>query len=384
MRKTPIATLGLAAILLTACSSGNISDLIPDRRPDYRQSRMSSALEIPPDLSAASVDDKLNIPDLNPATMATYSAYAQDNAVRDRRGYIQVLPELHGVRVVENAGELPYIVVAADPSTAWQAVTRYWHNNGIRLKVSDPAVGLMETDWLENKADLPSTGFSGLLNDLLGFISDSGTRDRYRIRFSRLPDSNTAVTLIYSQAEERAQGNPKEPSGYTWTLTDNDNPEMQLEMTRRIAIFISAELRRAQQVQSAADSGKTAAAATRSTLTSISGQPALALAGSYEQAWRNLGIGLDRASFRILQNAYQSGTYEVRYEPQADAAKQQGSLWTRLWGNKAAPKGKERPVYLVRLGREQERNLAVVQTPDGRNAPENEARAVLETIAAAL
>ena len=259
MRHLPLVT---AALLLTACSGGNLTDLIPDRRPDYRQSRMNNALEIPPDLSAASLDDKLTVPDLNPATTATYSAYAQDNAVRDRRGYIQVLPELQGVRVVENAGELPYLLVNADASTTWQAVTRYWHNNGIRLKVSDPAIGLMETDWLENKADLPSTGVSGLLNDLLGFISDSGKRDRYRIRFAKLADNQTSVTLLYSQAEERAEGNPKEPSGYRWAQTDNDNPELQLEMTRRLALYIDAEMRRAQNIQ---QNGNQAAA--RNTLT---------------------------------------------------------------------------------------------------------------------
>lgn len=376
MRPLPLVT---AALLLTACSGGNLTDLIPDRRPDYRQSRMHSALEIPPDLSAASLDDKLTVPDLNPATTATYSAYAKDNAVRDRRGYIQVLPELQGVRVVENAGELPYLLVNADANTTWQAVTRYWHNNGIRLKVSDPAIGLMETDWLENKADLPSTGVSGLLNDLLGFISDSGKRDRYRIRFAKLADNQTSVTLLYSQAEERAEGNPKEPSGYRWAQTDNDNPELQLEMTRRLALYIDAEMRRAQNIQ---QSGNQAAA--RSTLTSISGQPALALAGSYEQAWRNLGIGLDRASFRILSDTYATGTYEVRYEPQADEAKKQGSFWSRMWGGKAAPKGSERPVYQVRLANDQGRNFAIVQTAGGQNAPGKEARAVLETIASVL
>lgn len=379
MRTQTIMLTGLAALLLTACSSGNISDLIPDRRPDYRQSRMNNALEVPPDLKAASPNDSLAIPDFDPATIASYSAYAQDNAVRDKRGFIQVLPELYGVQVVENAGELPYITVQSDASSAWQAVQRYWYNNGIRLKVSDPAVGLMETDWLENKSDLPSTGFSGLLNSLLGFVSDSGKRDRYRIRFSREGDAQTRVTILYSRAEERASGNPKDPDGYVWTQTDNDSPELQLEMTRRIAIFISAELRRAQAVQQ----GNSGVAA-RSRLVQSGDLAGLAIPGSYEQAWRTLGIGLDRASFRILADTYANGTYEVRYEPQADEAQKQGSFWQRLWGGKAAPKGRERPVYLVRLARDGAQNIAVVQSPGGQSAPAEEARAVLESINAVL
>lgn len=379
MRNTPLILSALAALLLAACSGGSVSDLIPDRRPDYRQSRMNNALEIPPDLSAAGVSDSMNIPDLTPSTTASYSAYAQDNAVRDKRGFIQVLPELYGVRVVENAGELPYIAVQSDASSAWQAVQRYWHNNGIRLKTSNPAIGLMETDWLENKSDLPATGFSGLMNSVLGFLSDSGKRDRYRIRFSREGDGQTRVTVIYSQAEEEVQGSQRDPAGYVWKQTDNHNPELQLEMTRRIAIFVSGELQRGQAVQQGKPGG-----AARSRLTGVGNRPGLAIPGSYEQAWRALGIGLDRASFRVLSDTYANGTYEVRYEPQADEMQKQGGFWQRLWGGKAAPKGSERPVYHVRLGRDGGQNIAVVQSADGQPAPANEARAVLESVSAAL
>ena len=160
-----------------------------------------------------------------------------------------MLPQLYGVQVIEQPGTLPYILVSADTSTTWSAVKKYWENNGIRLRTQEPAICLMETDWLENQSDLPRTGFSGLLDNLIKLTHDSGTRDRYRVRFSREGDK-TGVSIVYSQAEEKAVRdlNSKDPQGFRWSQTDNDNPELQLEMTRRIALFVSAELRRQHEV----------------------------------------------------------------------------------------------------------------------------------------
>ena len=146
--KSKLLALG-TALLLVACSNNSLRDAIPDRRPDYRQSNVSRQLEIPPDLSGGTLDDQLTVPDMNPASVATYRAYSQDNAIRDKRGFIEVLPQLYGVQVVEQPGALPYILVAADTSTTWAAVKKYWENNGIRLRTQEPAIGLMETDWLE-------------------------------------------------------------------------------------------------------------------------------------------------------------------------------------------------------------------------------------------
>ena len=132
--KTHILPATVAALLLAACSNTSLRDAIPDRRPDYRQSNVSRQLEIPPDLSGGTLDDQLTVPDMNPASVATYRAYSQDNAIRDKRGFIEVLPQLYGVQVVEQPGALPYILVAADTSTTWAAVKKYWENNGIRLR----------------------------------------------------------------------------------------------------------------------------------------------------------------------------------------------------------------------------------------------------------
>ena len=384
--KTHILSL-IAALLVSACSTSSLRDAIPDRRPDYRQSNVSRQLEIPPDLSGGTLDDQLTVPDMNPASVASYRAYSQDNAVRDKRGFIEVLPQLYGVQVIEQPGTLPYILVSADTTTTWTAVKKYWENNGIRLRTQEPAIGLMETDWLENLSDLPRTGISGLLDGIIRLTHDSGTRDRYRVRFSREGDK-TGVSIVYSQAEEKAvrDGNNKDPQGFRWQQSDNDNPELQLEMTRRIALFISAELRRQNELQQKhGDAGASAAASgVRAQLTTADGKPALAIQGNYSQAWRVLGIGLDKASFALEKQDYNSGTYQVQYQPQSAEKAEKTGFWARLWGGKKPQKADNAPRYLIRLADQGDHSIAVVQTLAGKAASDKEARALLETVQSAL
>lgn len=384
--KTHILSL-IVALLVSACSTSSLRDAIPDRRPDYRQSNVSRQLEIPPDLSGGTLDDQLTVPDMNPASVASYRAYSQDNAVRDKRGFIEVLPQLYGVQVIEQPGTLPYILVSADTTTTWTVVKKYWENNGIRLRTQEPAIGLMETDWLENLSDLPRTGISGLLDGIIRLTHDSGTRDRYRVRFSREGDK-TGVSIVYSQAEEKAvrDGNNKDPQGFRWQQSDNDNPELQLEMTRRIALFISAELRRQNELQQKhGDAGASAAASgVRAQLTTADGKPALAIQGNYSQAWRVLGIGLDKASFALEKQDYNSGTYQVQYQPQSAEKAEKTGFWARLWGGKKPQKADNAPRYLIRLADQGDHSIAVVQTLAGKAASDKEARALLETVQSAL
>lgn len=389
MKTTRIQLTGtlIVALGLTACSSGSLRDTLPDRRPDYRQSSVGRNIEVPPDLSGTSLNDQLSVSDFNPAAVASYSDYNDARIQRDDRGFIEVLPALYGVQVYEPAGQLPYMIIDTDASTAWQVVRKYWAYNGIRLKVDDPSIGVMETDWLENVGDMPSTGISGFLNNVLGFASDSDERDRYRLRFSRLSPSQTQVALIYSKSEQVAEYDfptqTTDPSGFTWQLSDTNNPELQLEMTRRIAVFASNELQRSSGLVAATENESAPALSTGfAQITTLpDGQPALIMPGNYAQSWRVLGIGLDKASFAILGDDYQNGTYRVRYQPQSDLKTR--SYFSSLWGSDDEP-ASQRPEYLVRLSDQGAQSIAVVQNGDGSPANAAQAEAVFQSVQAVL
>ena len=66
--------LAVATLTVAAGCSTSFDTLLPDRRPDYRKSTVSQPLEIPPDLTASTIDDTLLVPELNPAGSAKLSA----------------------------------------------------------------------------------------------------------------------------------------------------------------------------------------------------------------------------------------------------------------------------------------------------------------------
>lgn len=384
--KTPLFILTTCAFL-TACSGGSILDNLPNRAPDYRQSSVNRTIEVPPDLTSGATSNNMAVDNFTPASVTSYNDFQNAQVQRNNRGYIQVLPQLYGVSVIENSGHLPYISTQADATTAWQIVKKYWMDNGVRLAIDNPNIGIMETDWLQNKADTPKTGISGLLNSLLGFVNDNDQRDRYRMRFSRNAAGGTDIALIYSKSELTAQydtpSGTKDPAGFKWQESDNKNPELQLEMTRRIALYLSEQLKQRTGTQQSNNTTnhQTASHSYAMVTTLSNGQPALVINGNYAQNWRTLGIALDRASFTIEAQDYNSGSYKVRYTPQSDNQSQ--SFFGKLWGSNDQP-NTHRPQYLIRLADQGSQSIAVVQNLDGTNANAAQARALLETVYSAI
>lgn len=377
----------LLSLALSSCSSFDRFNQLTDRSPDYRQSNLSRKIEVPPDLSNASLNSGMAIADLSPESIASYNQYQENRVQIDERGYIAVLPELYRVQIIENT-ELPYIETDANPEQTWQIIKRYWQDNGVRLAVDNPQIGIMETDWLENQAGRPKSGVGGLLSNLLGFLRDSDQRDRYRIRLSRNNTGGSEINLIYTQSELVEQeriGLPAESAGYTWRINDNQNPELQLEMIRRIALYLSDELQKADNVQSAIEEKTPTAEPSvrlgQGLLTTLNNQqPALILYGNYRQSYRVLNIALDRASFRIENNNPQTGSIEVLYDP--PRAEERRNFLTRLW--KRTPQTNEEPRYLVRISDQGDHSIVIIQNTNQQNLPQEQAQIILEHIYQAL
>lgn len=345
-----IILLVITFFTVSACTTGSLLEQLPDRRPDYRQSNTRRKIELPPDLSRLQTQN----PDINPPT--TYSAYEKTALERSQRDFIDVLPALKGVEVVEQKGELPYIRVDADATTAWRLVEKYWQNQGITLKVDEPTLGIMETDWLENLNDRPQN----FINKLLGFVHDTDRRDHYRLHFSR-QQNQTLIQIIYRASEQVADYDfptHKTPSGFHWQLSDTENPALQLEMTRRIALFIAQHL--------APNNAHISAAPANSFLQPLAdGQPALWIQAPYAQAWQLLETALEKTGFAIVQENYQEGRFRVHYSPATAHP-----LFSR--SKKSAAES-----YTLRLSDQGEKSLVIVQNRDGGALSAAKAQTVL-------
>src|SRR5271169_6255493 len=132
------AVFGAAVALLVGCQSTSIGKKI-----DYKSAGSAPALEIPPDLTQPAYDDRYQI--------STASGIA---AARAAGRPTELLP-INADAKVMRAGSERYLLVRTTEDTAWKTVRDFWTKNGFVIASEQPTLGIMETDWAENRAAVP-------------------------------------------------------------------------------------------------------------------------------------------------------------------------------------------------------------------------------------
>ncbi len=380
--RTLIPAAALTA--LTACST-NLDTLLPDRRPDYRKSALAQPLEVPPDLTSSTIDDTLVVPELNPAGSASLSAYASERGgpQPQARQAEAVLPPQPGI-TLEQDGNQRWLIVAAAPDQVWPKVREFWTSNGFALKRDDPTIGIMETDWVENRADIPQDGIRAVLKKYLDILYSSPTRDKFRVRLERTAEGGaTEVYLTHSGVEEVAVGGSgaSTTNTYTWQGRPSD-PELEAEMLKRLMVYLGASEKRAETQAQQAKAGA-ATAGPRVRLVEEGGESRLIVSEEYSRAWRLVGLALDSGNYAVEEQNRGQGLYVVEYrDPEKENRKPGDEGWLSklaFWrGKPAAPPPGTR--YRVRLAGQSGQTVVVVR--DGNDQPDTSAgaRQVMETL----
>ncbi len=379
-RDTVLAAVALAT--LAGCTT-KFDSLLPDRRPDYRRSTLSQPLEVPPDLTASTIDDTLVVPELNPAGSASLSAYASERGGSARpqtKAAEAVLPAQTGIRL-EQAGNQRWLAVSAPVDQVWPRIREFWTSNGFALKRDDPTIGIMETDWVENRADIPQDGVRAVLKKYLDVLYSAPTRDRFRVRLERAADgAATEVYLSHSGVEEVAAGGvgASTTSTYIWQRRPSD-PELEAEMLKRLTVYLGASEKRAE-----AEQARTGApAGPRARLSEQGGETQLIVGEEYSRAWRLVGLALDSSNYAVEEQNRGQGLYVVEYrDPELENRKPDDDGWLSklaFWRGKsgATPAGTR---YRVRLAGQSGQTAVVVR--DSGDQPDRSAgaRQVLDAL----
>lgn len=333
LRPSYCLTGGVAAVLaslllLTGCSSQVISDAIPDQRLAYKKQREASEnLEIPPDLTAGRFDDALDIP---PIGGTTYSEYSGTRAERQRiAGSGDILPEIPNVELKRSDQER-WLEVQAVPQQVWPKVVAFWREQGILLVEQDPTVGVMRTDWLDNRAEIRRDFVTRMISKVAEGIYATSTRDQYTVRLERGATSGTTdIHLTHRGMEERLVSNAIGDGSRTIWEPSGTDPNKEAEMLRRLMVFLGAPQQQAATVEAAdTGAGVTSAAPSgpRARLVTEGGSQVLVIPEDFRRAWRSSGAALDRAGFAVEDRDMTRGLFYVRYAGQDGEAAKPGLM----------------------------------------------------------
>ncbi len=313
-------TAAVAAVLVSACS-GNI--LPESKKIEYKSAGKLPTLEVPPDLTQPTRDDRYVVPDVSPKGSATFSAYAGERAgagaAAASTGPV-VLPNIDKMRV-ERAGSQRWLVAAGAPDKLWPTIKEFWQETGFIVDVELPEAGVMETDWAENRAKLPQDIIRGTLGKVFDSLYSTAERDKFRTRLEKGAEPGT--TEIYISHRGMYEIYVNEGKSETKWQPRPAEPDLEAEMLRRLMVRLGTDETRAKSLM-AVESKQDRAKLTRA----ADGAGALTLQEPFDRAWRRVGLALDRVGFTVEDRDRVQGLYFVRYiDPEIDNRKKQGDGW---------------------------------------------------------
>ena len=324
--------ISLVALVVAGCG------ILPDsKKIDYKSSGKAPSLEVPPDLSQISRDDRYKVPDGAGKGSATFSAYAADRTPAAQAQNSVVLPQIDKVRV-ERSGTQRWLVVNVPAEKVWDTVKEFWQESGFIVNVERPEAGVMETDWAENRAKIGDDFIRRSLGKLLDSLYSTGERDKFRTRFEPGAELGTTdIFISHRGMEEVYSSSAKDQTRWQPRAAD---PELEAEMLRRLMVRLGAEEKRAEAAL--ASSAKTESRARMAG--GKNGDGILEVDERFDRAWRRVGLALDRVGFTVEDRDRSRGLYFVRYvDPEQDnASKKDDGILTKLafWKGKEAVSSK--------------------------------------------
>ena len=366
---------GLAAAAAALLLAGCVTEESLTGKVDYKSTVTLPSLEVPPDLTSPARDNRYVVPDSG-KTSATFSGYQAERRDQRNPATSAVLPEFDKLRV-ERAGTQRWLVVDDPPEKIWPVVKDFWQENGFLVKLELPEAGVMETDWAENRANIPQGGVRYLLGSFLDQIYSTSERDKFRTRLDRIADGKGTEVYISHRGMQEVYTTMRDPQsnapgGTAWQPRPAD-PDLEAEFLRRLMVRLGAQDEKARALMASS------APLPQAELKKVGeGGETLSLVEPFDRAWRRVGLALDRVGFTVEDRDRQKGLYFVRYaDPESEMAQKDRGFIDRLFGTGPKAKPEQYRVQLQSVGQGTE---VSVLNKDGAADRSSTARRILSLL----
>lgn len=301
--------LALLSVLLTlaACST------LETDKINYKSAGKGPSLDVPPDLTQLSRDTRY--------TAAGGTVSASSFQVGQTSQTPSTAVNAIGDVRIERAGTQRWLVINRPADKLWEPVRDFWKENGFLLSTDQAALGIMETDWAENRAKLPQDIIRNTLGKVFDSLYSTGERDKFRTRFERNEAGGTEIYISHRGMAEVFDSAQKDST--VWQPRAPD-PELEAEFLRRLMVKLGMTQEQSKTL--------VASAVTKNTSRTmiVNGQSVVQIDDAFDRAWRRVGLSLDRTGFTVEDRDRNKGIYFVRYvDPAAD--KQEAGFFSKLF-----------------------------------------------------
>ncbi|MEY4363055.1 MAG: hypothetical protein RLZZ24_407 [Pseudomonadota bacterium] len=286
-------------------------------------------LDVPPDLTQLTRDTKYAMPTGGAVTASSMSAGTAEGIQKPQ----VAVREVKDVRL-ERDGKQRWLVVGRPAETIWPVVRDFWKENGFTYVIEQEQIGILETEWAENRAKIPGDFFSRALTKIgMAGLMSTGERDKFRTRIERNNEGGVDIFITHRGMSEEYKNNDKTQTIWAPRPTD---PELESEFLNRLMVKLGVA---AEQAEAAVNASKDLGSGIvlKTALENRSDGAVIVMRESYDVAWRRVGVTLDRTGFTVEDRDRSRGIYFVRY---VDMPKQEDKgFFKNLFSSTPQPKG---------------------------------------------
>jgi outer membrane protein assembly factor BamC len=355
----------LAGLALSGCTS--VSDTLSGGKVDYKSASATKgpALDVPPDLSQLTRDSRYVVPGM--AVSANAYQVTQPTAATPTAASV-----MGDVRI-QRAGNQRWLVVNRPADKLWDPVREFWKESGFQLPIEQAELGILETDFAENRAKLPQDFIRNTIGKVFDGLYSTGERDKFRTRLERTANGSTEIFISHrGMVETVTSSTSSGGSGSTVWQPRLADPELEAEFLRRLMVKLGVSQEQSKALIASGVQRQT------SRIASANGVPVLQIDEGFERAWRRVGLALDRTGFTVEDRDRTKGLYFVRYVSLNTDSKEPG-FFSKLFSGSAAPSTPLK--YQIALRSQGESTSVSVLNADGKPESSVNAERIIKVLA---
>ncbi|HHQ68746.1 MAG TPA: outer membrane protein assembly factor BamC, partial [Halothiobacillaceae bacterium] len=220
----------LIAIGLTGCASSNLNPFAADE-----QEKRAAQLAVPPAFTGPTPGGSVALPRI---------VSARAEAMQRQQGGAGVLESGTDIQVAGDP-KSRYLQVAADPDTLWPRLQAFLRDEGYTIARTEPAVGLIETNWygVESRPD-QRFSIGNLFGVLKNVFFKPDSIKKVRVRIERGESDQQTLVFVSAQSRQLTADEPiiegGDASGFRYASAQND-PDLSFETMARLAAYLGGQ-----------------------------------------------------------------------------------------------------------------------------------------------
>jgi len=207
---------------------------------NYYSNKSVTSLEIPPDLTSPEMQKSFVLSDFVSGVKENYVDFS------DSQEKVKVLSNPTGINV-KKSGQMRWLEIDKNPDDVWILAREFLKLQGFSLEKDNKKTGILETNFIENRPDIPDSSL-GFIRGVLGRALDQqytfASVDKYRVRIEPLDDGKrTSLYLSLTSLEEIVDPRIDDPKRYgetAWKYREKDLI-LETEMLYRLMVYLGGD-----------------------------------------------------------------------------------------------------------------------------------------------